>query len=196
MWTLDAETDRIVKSGPNWVGILSGCNSGKSKVVNNECVLPRCTTLLNNDTAVYSEWDKIRCYSENIGLYKLSHGANMTTIMSVIDSKYKFVFLHLDELDAISHSYGSGHIRYKNKLKQLDDEVVGPIINYVDSTNATLIITADHASDLFGYGHSWLPVPIILYGKGISKGKIWQKTRNRDVYKFINQMTSSGIEPE
>lgn len=189
MWTLDAKTDNIVLSGPNWVGILSGCNSDKSRVYDNECVLPRCNTLLTDESAVYTEWDNIKCYSENIGLYKYSHRPNITTIMSVIDSKYKFVFLHLDELDAIGHSYTADNILYKNKLKQLDDEVLGPIIDYVKSKRATLIITSDHAFDLDGYGHSGLPVPLILYGKGIYKGKIERMTRNSDVFEYINKLT-------
>lgn len=188
MWSLNAETDRAVKSGPNWVGILSGCNSEKSKIYDNQCVLPQCKTLLTNASAVYTEWDTIRCYSENIGFYKFSHRPNVTSIMNIINSKYRFVFLHLDELDAISHSYGSSHIFYMNKLKQLDEEVLGPIIKYIESKNATLIVTADHASDLHGYGHSGLPVPLILYGKGIYTGKIVKKTKNSDVFKYVNQL--------
>lgn len=188
MWTLDAQTDDVVLSGPNWVGILSGCTSRKSKVTNNQCIIPRCKTLLTDNSAVYTEWDIIKCYSENIGLYKYNSRPNMTTIMSVIDSNYKFVFLHLDELDAAGHSYTASHIFYKNKLKQLDDEVLGPIIEYVDSNNATLIITSDHAFDLHGYGHSGLPVPVILYGKGVDKGRIKGNTKNRDVFKYVNQL--------
>lgn len=187
MWTLDAKTDDIVLSGPNWVGILSGCNSRKSKISNNQCILPQCKTLLNNNSAVYTEWDIIKCYSQNIGLYKYNSRPNMSTIMSVIDSNYKFVFIHLDELDATGHSYTASHIFYKNKLKQLDDEVLGPVIEYVDSKNATLIVTSDHAFDLHGYGHSNLPVPLILYGKGVNKRRIYN-TKNSDVFKYINQL--------
>ena len=188
MWTLNAHTDDIVLSGPNWVGILSGCDSRKSKVSNNHCVLPRCKTLLTNDSAVYTEWDIIKCYSEHIGLYKYESRPNITTIMEIIDSEYKFVFLHLDELDAIGHSHTGGHTFYKDKLKQLDDEVLGPIIEYVHSKNATLILTSDHAFDLQGYGHSASPVPLILYGKGVDKGRIKGYTRNRDVVKHVSDL--------
>jgi len=109
-------------------------------------------------------------------------------MMDVVESNYSFVFLHLDELDSIGHSYTASHILYKNKLKQLDDEVLGPIIEYVNSKNATLIITSDHAFDLHGHGHSDLPVPLILYGKGVDKGRIKDYTKNRDVFKHVSNL--------
>lgn len=150
-------------SGPNWVGILTGYDSDTSGIYNNECKLPEHKTLFDEYTsAVYTQWDVIKCYSNNIDRYSFQYFTdrifNESLLNDTLQGNESFVFIHIDVLDYYSHTLGADSNEFEESLKAIDSELMPLLMPY------DLVVTADHGSKRGGTGHSRDRVPILTNG--------------------------------
>lgn len=200
MWSLETRIDpRSSKSGPNWVGMLTGCNSYWSGVVDNTCVLPTCPVIMDtlnemgHKVAISSQWHIIECYSRHTPLYideDVLH-TDMSRLMKIIDGNYSFIFIHIDNMDYYGHAIGGGSNRFNEEVSNVDKNIVEPLLDYVKMhDDVTLLVTADHGHDLDTSSHSSVdyPVPFFAYGAGIKKGKIETYIKNTDIYYIIRRL--------
>lgn len=180
-------------SGPNWVGMLTGHNSETSgSGSQNECAEPLVPTLFDEfDSAVYTQWSIILCYSHNIHRFaqdKCSSNFlfNEKKLNDTLLGNESFAFVHIDALDCASHGHGASSNQYRRTLEDIDSTLLPLIVRYVDSHNATLIISADHGSNLKSTGHSWDTVPLILYGKGVEAIDLPVTAESHEVYDHVH----------
>lgn len=180
-------------SGPNWIGMLTGHNSDTSgSGLQNECVAPSVPTLFDEfPSAVYTQWSIIPCYSKNI--LRLSQDKcssdflfDAEKVNATLHGEESFVFVHIDALDCVSHGHGATSSQYKDKLQEIDSTFLPTLIDFVDTHNATLIVSADHGSNMKAKGHSRDTVPLFLYGKGVEAVHLPVVAKNRDVYSYVH----------
>ena len=163
-------------SGPNWVAMLTGHNSDTSGVKNNDCKMPAHKTLFDEYTsAVYTQWDNIKCYSDNIQRYAYVPWTDQqlfdeTRLNDTLHGNESFVFIHIDVLDSYSHRYGADSDAYTQALAALDNTLLPILLTY------NLVVSADHGSQ--STGHSYDKVPILTQ----------HKTDHSDVYNIIRDM--------
>jgi len=178
-------------SGPNWAGMLTGHTSETSGVSDNACVKPKHETLFDIvPTAVFSQWETIKCYSDNIARYTkdtsyYEQNLNTASILDIMTGNESLVFVHIDVLDYESHKNGASSSPYKRALQEIDKTLLPIVVDYVDNHNATLILSADHGSDLKSTGHSWDTVPLIFYGSGVDEVNLPVLAESRDVYYYV-----------
>lgn len=94
----------------------------------------------------------------------------------------EFMFVSIDLPDHMGHAKGHESQAYWDCLHHMD-ELVGGFVKELESKgmldDAVVIITADHGGILSGHGGDTmeeLRVPIIMYGKGVTKGKVMEST--------------------
>ena len=180
-------------SGPNWVGMLTGHSSDTSGVgLHDDCTQPDYPTLFDEfPSAVFAQWKTITCYSNNIkrvAKNTLSPGKlfHQEELKKTLNGNETFVFIHIDVLDESSHANGASSQHYKSTLQELDKTFLPIVIDYIDNHNATLILSADHGSDLKSAGHSWDTVPLIFYGEGVEAIDLPVLAQSRNVYSYVH----------
>ena len=99
---------------------------------------------------------------------------------SYLENEPELLFVSIDLTDSRGHSYGHESPEYFEAIR-LMDEKVGAFVSELESRDmlkdAVIIITADHGGINFGHGGdsmAELRVPVIMYGKGVTKGKVME----------------------
>jgi len=95
-----------------------------------------------------------------------------------LQDRPEFMFLSVDLVDHAGHTYGHESQEYFDTITEVDS-LVGRFVNTLEEKgwmeNTVIIITADHGGIAYGHGGDTLAefeIPIILYGKGVTKGKL------------------------
>ena len=174
--------------------MLTGHTSHTSGIKYNDCKKPRYPTLFDEfSSAVYAQWEIITCYSDRISRTAKTTQSpgklfNEEELNATLYGNEPFVFVHIDVLDKASHAYGASGEQYKRNLKELDASFLPLIKQYLDTHNATLIISADHGSNTKAKGHSWDTVPLIFYGEGLGALRLPDVAESRDVYFYVHTL--------
>ncbi|MCC5930065.1 MAG: alkaline phosphatase family protein [Cyclobacteriaceae bacterium] len=102
-------------------------------------------------------------------------------VESFFADKPEFLFISIDETDAAGHKYGHDTEDYYASLSKYDKKI-GDFIARLKSEGLMdetfIMVTGDHGGIDFGHGGTTLhelEIPIICYGKGVSKGTIISK---------------------
>lgn len=167
-----------VLSGPNWVKRLTGYDSDITGIYNNTCKLPKRKTLFDEyPSAVYTQWDTIKCYSDNIARYAYKYFTadelfDTVLLNDTLHGNESFVFVHIDVLDYYSHAVGSEHDAFVDALEKLDRTLLPLIMPY------DLVVTGDHGSKRGGIGHSRDKVPVLTHD-ATSHGKVYDIVREK-----------------
>ncbi len=94
----------------------------------------------------------------------------------------EFMFVSIDLPDHEGHVHGHDSQAYWDCLNHMD-ALVGGFVKELEARgmmdDAVIMIAADHGGILYGHGGDSmeeLKVPIIMYGKGVTKGKVMEST--------------------
>ncbi len=196
-WTSEVSIDPYSNgSGPNWVGMLSGYDSTSSNITDNSCKKPKYPTVIdqlmqaNKTVAVSTQWHQVKCFINNVTYYQDEKRAltDIPRLINTIHNGYSFVFIHVDNLDFIGHRFSGGSNTYTIEVEKVDNDYVGPLLDYVTYTDDyTLIIASDHGHKITSKDHSNDPVSFFMYGKGIQKGKL-QPMKNVEIYNYLKKL--------
>lgn len=196
-WTSKVSIDPYSNgSGPNWIGMLSGHDSTSSNITDNSCKKPKYPTIMdqliqaNKTVAVSTQWHRVKCFINNVTYYQDEKRAqtDIPRLINTIHNGYSFVFIHVDNLDFIGHRFSGGSNTYTKEVEKVDNDYVGPLLDYVRHTDGyTLIISSDHGHKLTSKDHSNDPVSFFMYGKGIQKGKL-HPMKNVNIYNYLKQL--------
>lgn len=95
-----------------------------------------------------------------------------------LQDRPEMMFLSIDITDHMGHTYGHESDRYLQTITECDERV-GKFLSELEARgwmkNTVIIVTADHGGLSFGHGGDSLAeyeIPVILYGEGVTKGKI------------------------
>lgn len=90
----------------------------------------------------------------------------------------EFMFLSVDLVDHAGHTYGHESQEYFDTITQVDS-LIGQFVGALEEKgwmdDTVIIITADHGGIAYGHGGDALvefEIPILMYGKGVTKGKL------------------------
>lgn len=99
-----------------------------------------------------------------------------------LQDKPEFLFVSINQTDHIGHETGHESKEYFDTITHFD-EMVGDFINKLEAAGlmdeTVVIVTADHGG--LGKSHGGdseaeLEIPIIMYGAGVTKGKVMERT--------------------
>lgn len=101
---------------------------------------------------------------------------------SYLENEPDFLFVGVDITDHAGHEYGHENQGFFDTVSRMDEKV-GAFVRELEKRNmlkdAVIIITADHGGINFGHGGdsmAELQIPVIMYGKGVTKGKVMENT--------------------
>lgn len=108
------------------------------------------------------------------------HDVIEQAFQTYLDKRPEFFFLSMDIPDHVGHEFGHDSQEYADMVSCMDS-YVGEFISKLEKKhwmkNTVVIITADHGGKDKGHGGDSLnefEIPVILYGKGVTKGKEMQ----------------------
>lgn len=88
-----------------------------------------------------------------------------TATRSALDA-FPFVYVHLKGPDEPGHD-GNGPLK-QEIIEAIDRSFFGPFLDGLDLRHVRVAVTADHATPVRRKGHSDDPVPLLLFGAGIT----------------------------
>jgi hypothetical protein len=96
----------------------------------------------------------------------------------------RLVLIHFPSVDLVGHRFGGASPEYAESARRVDDHL-RVLLDSLDLTRDTLIVTSDHGHlDAGGHG-GWEPVvkrtPLVLAGRGIKPGSGFPDVRQTDV---------------
>ena len=101
---------------------------------------------------------------------------------SYLEDRPEVLFLSMDQTDHVGHVYGHESQQYFDCISHYD-ALVGEFVDELERRgwmkDAVIIITADHGGIRYGHGGDSMAefeIPVILYGKGVTKGKLMKRT--------------------
>lgn len=99
---------------------------------------------------------------------------------SYLENEPDLLFVSIDATDHAGHSYGHENQGFFDCVHRMDERV-GEFLKELESRkmldDAVIIITADHGGLNYGHGGdsmAELRIPVIMYGKGVTKGKVME----------------------
>lgn len=99
---------------------------------------------------------------------------------SYLENEPELLFVSIDLTDHAGHEYGHENQGFFDAVHRMDERV-GEFLKELESRkmldDAVIIITADHGGINFGHGGdsmAELRIPVIMYGKGVTKGKFME----------------------
>lgn len=99
-----------------------------------------------------------------------------------LEDRPEVLFLSMDVTDAYGHTYGHESDEYLGMITEMDS-YVGVFVEELESRgwmdDTVIIISADHGGAYFGHGGDSMAeyeIPVILYGKGVTRGKVLKRT--------------------
>ena len=110
------------------------------------------------------------------------HDVIRTAFSEYLEDRPEFMFLSLDITDARGHGFGHESDEYLSCISEMDG-YVGDFVRELEKRgwmkNTVIIVTADHGGISYGHGGDSLEeyeIPVIVFGKGVSRGKIMHHT--------------------
>lgn len=99
-----------------------------------------------------------------------------------LEDRPEMMFVSIDITDHMGHTFGHESEEYLNTISQMDS-LAGSFVRQLDERgwmdDTVIIVTADHGGLNLGHGGDTMAeyeIPIILYGKGVTKGKVMKRT--------------------
>lgn len=139
------------------------------------------------DAKVYGfyEWaGQIRMYDTD-SFDVLEQGKDGEETINKAFAKYmedepEFLFVSIDETDHAGHSSGHESEGYFNAISKYD-AIIGDFVKQLEAKgmmkDIVIMITGDHGGIRYGHGGDnmcELEVPVLMYGKGVTKGKVME----------------------
>lgn len=132
------------------------------------------------ETRMYdmSVFDKTLCSGNGVG-YDAEQVLD-AAFSSYLENEPDLLFVSIDVTDHAGHSYGHESQGFFDAVHRMDERV-GEFLKELEARkmldDAVIIITADHGGINFGHGGDSmeeLRIPVIMYGKGVTKGKVME----------------------
>lgn len=133
----------------------------------------------------FYEWTGQERMYDTTRFDKIVKGEDAETLLKKAFEAYlsdepELLYISIDITDHVGHTYGHESQEYFNTVTRMD-QLVGEFIKELKSRDmlkdAVIIITADHGGIRFGHGGDTmaeLQIPVILYGKGVTEGKLME----------------------
>lgn len=134
----------------------------------------------SGETRMYdmTVFDKVLC-SDSEKTYNADELLD-AAFASYLENEPELLFVSIDLTDHVGHSFGHESKEYFDCVNHMDRRV-GEFLKELQARkmldDAVIIITADHGGINFGHGGDSmeeLRVPVIMYGKGVTKGKFME----------------------
>lgn len=97
-----------------------------------------------------------------------------------MEDEPEFLFVSVDETDHAGHSFGHENQGYFDAISMCDS-IIGEFVGELEAKgmmkDIVIMVTGDHGGIRHGHGGdnmSELEVPVLMYGKGVTKGKVME----------------------
>lgn len=124
--------------------------------------LPTVQEVFGLKAAALAVYPMYRGLAKLVGMEALPTGSTLPEqIAAMVDNfqKYNFFFIHFKKTDTAGEDGD-----FDRKVKAIE-EVDAAIPALLDAGPDVVIVTGDHSTPALLHGHSWHPVPILMYSK-------------------------------
>ncbi|MEW6557831.1 MAG: 2,3-bisphosphoglycerate-independent phosphoglycerate mutase [Elusimicrobiota bacterium] len=104
-------------------------------------------------------------------------------------SKYDFFYIHIKQTD--SSGEDGDFTRKVSVIEQVDKSI--PVLTNLNPN--VIIITGDHSTPAVHSGHSWHPVPVLIYSKKCRFDRVERFTETDCIYGGLGKLNSKDIMP-
>jgi 2,3-bisphosphoglycerate-independent phosphoglycerate mutase len=124
--------------------------------------LPSMTDIYKLKTAAIATYPMYRGLAKTVGMKILETGQKMEDELETLKlnfEKYDFFFIHIKETDTAGEDGD-----FNGKVASLE-HIDRLLFNLTNLQPDVIVITGDHSTPTMLRGHSWHPVPVLLYSK-------------------------------
>ncbi len=154
--------------------------------------LPTMGEIYRLEPAAISVYSMYRGLARLLGMEVLKTGTNIedefTTLKQNYDT-YDFFFLHIKGTDSAGED---GDFERKVRVIEEADRVLSSLISLEPDV---IIVTGDHSTPAVLKGHSWHPVPVLLYSKWCRPDRVSEFSESACVSGGLGRFPATQIMP-
>jgi 2,3-bisphosphoglycerate-independent phosphoglycerate mutase len=127
-----------------------------------------------------------------VGMQVLETGATITEEFATLKqnyANYDFFFLHIKGTDS------AGEDGDFNRKVKLIEEVDKALPNLTSLAPDVIVVTGDHSTPALFKGHSWHPLPVILYSKWCRPDRVDEFSESACILGGLGRFPATQIMP-
>jgi len=142
--------------------------------------------------AAIASYPMYRGLAKLVGMEILETGTTIEDEFATLKrnyTNYDFFFLHIKETDSAGED---GDFDRKVRIIEQVDKALAELINMEPDV---IVVTGDHSTPALIRGHSWHPVPILLYSKWCRPDKVSQFSESACILGGLGRFPATQIMP-
>ena len=154
--------------------------------------LPTMSEIYKLKPAAIAAYPMYRGLAKLVGMQVLNTGITIAEGMKTLKenfSAYDFFFLHVKKTDSAGEDGD-----FKGKVK-LIEEVDSAIPTLIGLKPDVIVITGDHSTPAMLKGHSWHPLPIVLYSKWCRPDRVGRFSESACISGGLGRFPATQIMP-
>ncbi len=153
---------------------------------------PTMTDIYKLKPAAIASYPMYRGLARAVGMEVLKTGTTMEDEFETLKQNfgnYDFFFIHIKETDSAGED---GDFDRKADILEQIDRIIPKL---TDLEPDVIVVTGDHSTPALLKGHSWHPVPIILYSKWCRPDGVSQFSEAACIFGGLGQILATEIMP-
>jgi len=154
--------------------------------------LPTMNEVYKLKPAVIASYPMYRGLAKLVGMEVLGTGTSIEDELATLKdnyTSYDFFFLHVKGTDSAGEDGD-----FDRKVKIIE-QVDGALLSLISLEPDVVVITGDHSTPALLKGHSWHPVPILLYSKWCRRDGVKEFSESACVSGGLGRFPATQIMP-
>jgi len=154
--------------------------------------LPTMGEVYKLKPAVIASYPMYRGLAKSVGMQVLETGASIGEEFKTLKQNYTdydFFFLHIKGTDS------AGEDGDFDRKVRIIEEVDNALPGLTDLEPDVIVVTGDHSTPALLKGHSWHPVPILLYSKWCRPDRVGEFSESACIFGGLGRFPATQIMP-
>ena len=154
--------------------------------------LPTMPEVYKLNPAVVAQYPMYRGLARLVGMQILETGASIKQEFDTLKKNYNdydFFFLHIKETDSAGED---GDFERKARVIEEIDKALPILLNLNPDV---IVVTSDHSTPALLKGHSWHPVPILLYSKWCRSDRVGEFSESACILGGLGRFPATQVMP-
>ena len=142
--------------------------------------------------AVIASYPMYRGLARLVGMDVLETGASVEDELATLKQNYNnydFFFLHIKQMDAAGED---GDFDRRVRIMEQVDRALSGLISIAPDV---IVVTGDHSTPALLKGHSWHPVPVLLYSKWCRPDRVSKFSESACILGGLGRFPATQVMP-
>jgi 2,3-bisphosphoglycerate-independent phosphoglycerate mutase len=153
---------------------------------------PTMSEIYQLKPAVIASYPMYRGLARLVGMAVLDTGTSVKDGLATLKKHYNdydFFFLHFKGVDAAGEDGD-----FKRKVRVIED-IDNSLLALINLEPDVIVVTGDHSTPALLKGHSWHPVPVLLYSRWCRRDKVTEFSESACLHGGLGRLPATEIMP-